>query len=726
MPSSNTPAELNGASLTDKSVGFFNDVFGTGWQNILDGTNSSGGAGEFVQNLYYSLNSVCLAGVTVLLFYVVSAGIVGTAHEGESLGKRYSTLYTPLRSALAISFLMPLPWAKMSLFQALMLKFIFLSIGAASYLASNSVDFMIQKGGSITAPTAPMPVGDALAAEMLKNLTVQEYYAAREESDYGGGDGITDTSESDSRSFVYNVPSGGGHMISSMASINASCNSGAIQSICEAEIQAAKELSQKLRPIAKDLASMWSEGAQAEIGRSQANDYQQAIIDYGVASQSAANSVLSNLDSQYSSLLAPFKQEVANNGWAWLGVYYWKFGRINEQAHAAIASKVSVFSPLDESWLSFRAHKEYELVMIRYKEFIDYVEQGRLNQIKIGNQNDSAGLGALAGSFFMDGIGSSFGSDTQNLGAATILARAASNGDPINNFQKLGHQLINAGTIMLTGAWSAKFVGFLADKTDLLGGPGTSLTANVLKGISGDILAGVMILLLPVSTILIVVGATFAYYLPSVPFILWTSAVVGWLVLTMELMVAASIWAAMHAVPEGEGMAGQHGRQGYMLFFGILFRPSLHVIGFFLAFVLTFTISKFVGESYVDYAGVDFANHQVDGVSASFNTPFGPLAHVFGWLVTIFIGGGIIITSTHKAYSLITWLPDNILRWAGGNMPSLGEHGDEHKVSQMFVGGLNKTQQVMEMVGKKGEKARQGEPQAAIVDHSHHSPGEKK
>jgi len=36
-------------------------------------------------------------------------GTINTAHEGETLGKKWDTMWTPLRTALAIAVVLPLP-----------------------------------------------------------------------------------------------------------------------------------------------------------------------------------------------------------------------------------------------------------------------------------------------------------------------------------------------------------------------------------------------------------------------------------------------------------------------------------------------------------------------------------------------------------------------------------------------------------------------------------------
>lgn len=689
------PTSLNSANASDKSIGFFNDIFGTGWESILEGQTPTGGASATLLELFYAFNAVTLACVTVLMFYIVSAGVVGTAHEGESLGKRYSTLWTPIRGALAVSFLMPLPWAKLSLLQALALKFIFFSIGGASYLAGQSIDKMIDMGGAFTMPQAPMPMADEMAIEILNNLVIQEYFLEREQRGYGSG--ITSADSGQVKSFVFNAPNDVGFS-TGMGSIKASCEGAA--SVCADEIASITTMVDELRPIAKDIVSMWSGGAQVDLGDGQKNQFWDAVKNYATASQNNAVNALSALNGQYTTEAQTLKQSIENNGWAWLGTYYWKLAKINDHAYKLISTKASVGNRIDFNAVikQAAAYKEIETAIQRYDYFVKGLKIGKENQIAISQSGDPAGLGSLAGSLFMDGLISSLpgNNNTALTGAAEVLANTIAVGDPINNLQQLGHQLINAGSITLTSLYGLKMGASIIDKI-MPSGVG-NLMAKAAgvdgvdgEGITGKLFGGLIAMLLPVILVLMLTGITLAYYLPTLPFIIWVSAIVGWLVLTMELIVATSIWAAMHAVPEGEGMAGQHGRQGYMLFLGILIRPALHVIGFFMAFIITYVVGHFIGEVYLDFIASSGQNDE----------PTGPIAQIIGWVATLLIGSSMMIVSLHKVYGLVTWLGDNLLRWAGAGQPSLGEHNDESRISSMVAGAIYKAQSPT--LGRVGE-----------------------
>lgn len=78
---------------------------------------------------------------------------------------------------------------------------------------------------------------------------------------------------------------------------------------------------------------------------------------------------------------------------------------------------------------------------------------------------------------------------------------------------------------------------------------------------------------------LLFIGCVFAYVVPITPVIFWLRALLSWIFMVIEAMVAAPFWACTHALPEGAGFAGQHAKRGYMMLLDIVIRPTLLVVG---------------------------------------------------------------------------------------------------------------------------------------------------
>jgi len=155
-------------------------------------------------------------------------------------------------------------------------------------------------------------------------------------------------------------------------------------------------------------------------------------------------------------------------------------------------------------------------------------------------------------------------------------------------------------------------------------------------------------------------------------------AIIGWLILIIESVVAAPVWAAAHAMPEGEGIAGQHGRTGYMMLLNVLLRPALMVFGFMIAMALVGATSMLA--AYMLQQGIMSAAMNDTGLGGW----GGPFALVMSFVSSIVIITVTMVTVVHKTFTLITWLPEKVMTWAGSGASSLGEESDERRVAGVF------------------------------------------
>jgi len=83
-------------------------------------------------------------------------------------------------------------------------------------------------------------------------------------------------------------------------------------------------------------------------------------------------------------------------------------------------------------------------------------------------------------------------------------------------------------------------------------------------------------------------AAMVGYYLPLIPYILFTAGALAWLILVIEAMVAGPILALGIVHPEGQHQVWGKAEQGIMLLVGIFLRPALMIIGFIAASLLVY------------------------------------------------------------------------------------------------------------------------------------------
>jgi len=173
--------------------------------------------------------------------------------------------------------------------------------------------------------------------------------------------------------------------------------------------------------------------------------------------------------------------------------------------------------------------------------------------------------------------------------------------------------------------------------------------------------------------LLLAFGVTLSAYVPMIPSITWTTSVVNWFVLVFEAVIAGPLFGIAHVHPDGDDAVGKAG-QGYMMILSLVMRPALMLFGLIGAMLLTQPITGIVNVMFMTVV----SGIQTDSLTGIVS---------FVAFVAIYV---ILMTSVvHIVFSLIHWIPDNILRWLGSHAAGLG--GAENKGDQghdVLVGGV--------------------------------------
>ncbi len=154
-------------------------------------------------------------------------------------------------------------------------------------------------------------------------------------------------------------------------------------------------------------------------------------------------------------------------------------------------------------------------------------------------------------------------------------------------------------------------------------------------------------------------GVFLLYYIPAIPFIIFSFAAVGWMIGVVESMVAAPIVALGMMHPEGHEAFGR-ADNALMLLFNVFLRPGMMVIGLFAGFILSYVGVWLLGAGFF---GVQHVIHHYNTGSAFLWYPL-----CMAMLYTYFA-----VQVVSQAFGLIHLLPDKVLRWlSGGAQESLG------------------------------------------------------
>jgi len=183
---------------------------------------------------------------------------------------------------------------------------------------------------------------------------------------------------------------------------------------------------------------------------------------------------------------------------------------------------------------------------------------------------------------------------------------------------------------------------------------------------------GMSSLAMEVATMLMIPGFILAFYIPMVPFLHFTFAVVEWMISILEAVIGMPLWALSMISLEGDGFG--KGLDGIKAIFEIILRPTIIVMSLMVA-VLMFTASiSFFNDAIEMYAGASSQSGQSSGYVQATLSGLG--------MIFIYMFG--VYSLANSCFKLIEIIPDNFGRWVGLKK---GFGGD---IKVGIVGGIGK------------------------------------
>src|SRR5688572_20342112 len=85
----------------DQSILFLGQIFG----NV--GAGLSGTGPTLLANMFKTFNTILLVVGVIFVVYTTVMGVIATAHEGEFMGKKWNSIWIPLRMIMGIVALVP-------------------------------------------------------------------------------------------------------------------------------------------------------------------------------------------------------------------------------------------------------------------------------------------------------------------------------------------------------------------------------------------------------------------------------------------------------------------------------------------------------------------------------------------------------------------------------------------------------------------------------------------
>lgn len=631
----------------DLSIKLMDTILGHGWNNLLHG--ALGAHLTLLGQLFGVFNAVIMSGLVALFATVTTSGVISTAHSGSVLGKKMSSAWVPIRAIGSIGLLSPLPFAKgLCLMQALVLLFTSYGIGLADHLWTPAVQYLAVQGGTVEGPrpTAAWGAADGI----LRALVARDYFYSRDPQhtpigsvtltyhpgtagiapvNYFGGADVPATQAY----YQAVIPGPTNTNFGDFATITVKCAGPQVDSLCHAKAAALTGVIERLAPVAVGIVSHYHGGQNIPPPAPSAIT---ALLNWYTQTVSGAiPPYLAQTQAQLVQQQHQFAQQAESEGWASAGDWYESIAGANDLVHRLVSIEPVVSVAPKHALLANVPNTEQtrlpaylanaEHLMRAADPGMDVQYDERLNS-KAANAGNNGVVNLVAREWNRH-IG-------MPLVNGLISAVSDPSGDPLARLQAVGNGIDDA----VGGLWT-----------------GLSMV-RALPGVEFKLPTQLHIAALA----LLAAGADLAIYLPAIPFVLWLLAIAGWVVLVLESLVAAPLWAAAHGMPEGEGFAGQTGKQGYMLFLSVLLRPALMTIGFFISVGVFDGMSWLVSEGWRVYAAGENAG-----------TILGPV----NLAATVAVLVVLLTLLAHQAFGLITWLPAHVTKWIGQAGENLGGEG---------------------------------------------------
>ena len=615
---------------SDKSIQYLSSIFGV-VGDVLHGTGS-----QIMGVMFKVFNSAVLALGGLIVAYTLFVSTLNTAHEGEIMGKKWSSIWIPVRSSVGVALLLP-KTTGYSFIQVMIMWVVVQGVGMADSIWDAALNYFAKGGLIIQSSFQPSMSGQQTAKENLQKLMrtqvckyslqhaltkLRTEELAKNPSapsvplfantiDLSAFTSSVATNQKNTMPVPNTQPEGdpdrydqfyqsfagacGSISWTPMTNNNVYSNNTTDAYAAPRTIALQQVLLNFSSPALAIVNNALSENPMA-IGRCP-SDAKCSQADWGDGGSEGGNgallegSLMQRAFADYTGIISPsLKKKVGQevNGWfkqaqerGWLlaGAYYYDLTKLNNNASVQMDSsfpsvtmgpKLGALNPTASSYnnerATFCAKSPFSQLKTHCNEFYDMLVSGSgddsndsrplarflrdsMNNYVIpgtknaddynssvkGIQRDyKLGSGFSNALYALPGLGIILAPMVKIALAMAELTKAEkSNENPLIIVSRLGHELIN----LVTGMWLAGLV--LAGAAGVIGAIPSVTISNMF------VTAAIWLVpfLTVVMSMLFSAGAVLAYYVPLIPYLVFTFAGLGWFIGVIEAMVAAPIVA---------------------------------------------------------------------------------------------------------------------------------------------------------------------------------------
>lgn len=722
-------ADIFEPASNDISVRILNAVFG----KLIDIETGNIGQDPMLAAIKaFNIGVLALGGV--LAAYTVLAGTIGTAHDGKMLGRKFSTLYVPLRYTIGTTLILPIYGGGYCLAQAAVMWLVLQGVGIAdtaweTYFATlvapqvenanegavtgGSIRTYIRNEFSLTmcevvnqnivkeaeAMSQSSDSNTKASGNLLKETiaTIPKFGTVIEDSQNSiidkifNYEGYSRTSLCGQSSFAKKIKSEdkdikkavvdsdtGKKNIGLLGNIGAIFSSIPIPDLAPTHKELWVDIKKELNVLAQKLYDAKKASKLDETAVKNAALYIRGLENYYL--RKLTEKVNQDLDGKKNEII----ENATQKGWALAGAWFNNIILTQE----LITEEYNKTPKIRFKTLAESDRIKFENQFKSYSSYYDIVnevlnvfpEDGVKKDYRILTITDDAETAAAAAkdvshvASSADSILDSLFATAAEKGVKALIGKnftelQNANEHPIITLAKFGERLeefwwsFNTALVSIVAgaAIAAGVVSFLTSFFPIL-----SMAGDRVQAILGaSVTVGLLAIDIPINAAL--VGAfSFKYLLPFVPYVIWIGALIGWLLLVIEAILAAPLWIVMHLHPDGDDITGLGGN-GYALVLALIIKPILMLFGFLAALVVSSLFGEFINKTFFSVVGLNIASAET-----------APMTLLFAVAATASMYFIMMYTLLRNSFSLIHKLPDEIMNWIGLHEHSLGDYARDY------------------------------------------------
>lgn len=663
-----------GSMVDDKSIEYLGLLFGKVGAVLPFGQGS-----DLFAYMVGVFNVIVMTFSVVVLTYVTFMALVNTAQEGEMMGRKWSSLWIPMRSALGMGLLVPLPTG-FNLIQMIVISIIVLGVHMANQLWYTVLD-MYDMGYSLNQTESmvefpPLTISDdpheasgipyrllhiAVCREQLrkegKEPTVTHLPflgSAREvRLDFGSAERPQScgTVRLEAPPSQWNPDN-----------ITQDFVTDAIRlAYYESSAEAIKLMVEGYFGLAAEEALYHSFEAAGPRNPTLIQDADQTLV--GIFSTIKATLDTAVASQKGTGQQAGIIERAKHWGWIYAGIHYFALRqatgsgqKLNPFNKGTVM--IQLASPNDKQPTY---NPEAAAINTFYSAYIKRVggQTATSAVADIMNYNMVAASSGGAGNkafvkFYNESFGKPFKDMTykimRNMTGAT--SKTGLGNDPILALVQFGTTVLSALETLVVTYVLATF--------------GVTIVLGFAPGISGvpDTIVSIVTLigslLMFFVTLLAGGGIMFAVYIPLIPVTLFTFGALSWFIAAIEAMISAPIVALGLTIPAQDGLG--RATPALSILLNLFLRPPLMVFGFVAGARLLMVAFEILRTTFAPML------YSVSG------------AGIFSFIAVIAVYATVCVTVTNECWSLIHILPDRVIRWIGGQPDQSSVASNAHNV----------------------------------------------